>query len=162
MEPNGMRLGEAARRGGWVLAAATLGAGLAFVMTGREVPAHGFLRGGTKFALVGAGTRLTGTETYRSTRAGYLLPQSVEETRAAIAKELPHAIEQGQKGGFQGRLLVVPRVEDGRVKLTFPPDETILLAPAPDGKGTMVEVLAYRRPSPFEGLLTRLRRTLRI
>lgn len=93
-------------------------------------------------------------------------------------RELPSAIEHDTTvAGLQAKVLTVPRVENGRSQLFFPPQEEITFVPrklALNEQGqvvavtesrrswTGIEMREYRKPRALDGLVEWFRRGLKV
>lgn len=144
---------ERVRRFGWVALATVLGAGVAVWATRQGQPAFAFLSDAERIVVERPTSESNGYVTYRR---AYLVPRSAEQVHERIRREFGVTISQNPD------VVVVPRVEGGRVRATYPPERTILVAPAKKGSGTIVEMIEYSRPSPLDGLLSKVRRGLGI
>jgi hypothetical protein len=150
---------EWVHRASWILAATVMGAVLGISLTPGRGYEHKFLRGARALNLP-----LTPPESKNEriiSQQAFLLQDSIDQVAQNIREEMPNAFER-RHDGDQDTVFIVPRHEGGRIRYTNPPAETIAVVPGPDGKGSVIEVRAYARPNPLEGLLTKLRRSLRI
>jgi hypothetical protein len=162
----------------WVVAGAVMCAMLAGFVFGRTSHApFTFLEGAELVAIQkdknGARRSDTRTTTYY-----YTLPGSPADVYKHARAELPVALES-RRGLDSPEVLqlVVPRTEEGRISLLFPPDKILYVSPgklsvdasgrpvrsrAAEAEWTTVEVLDFRSPSTFEQIAQWLRRTIQI
>lgn len=147
------------RKAAWIVVSGAVGAAVGFALTERQGATHGFLRSAKPVALAGAPR--ASYDGILSRRA-YVVAGDFESVVQGIRAEIPGAVEQTRDAGSRGRLFVIPRVENGRTRYALPPAETVAVVPMPDGSGVVVEVSAYTPPNVLEGILVRLRRSLRI
>ncbi len=127
-----MQLVSTRRRNGsrWiVLSALILGVSAGYVMTHNHNEEFTFLRGAKPMAVRDAsvatsGGTIQGTTTYFSFEGDW------DKVYALARAEMPDAFERETViGGQRAKVLTIPRVENGRLRLFFPPVREIIILP---------------------------------
>jgi hypothetical protein len=127
-----MQLVTARGRNGsrWIIVSAlALGAGAGYVLTHNHNTEFKFLRGAKAIA-VRDGSVETSGGTIRGTTTYFSFEGDWDKVYALAKAEMPNAFERDTIiGGQPAKILTIPRVEDGRLRLFFPPVREITILP---------------------------------